>query len=68
MATKVKIELNNYDYDCGDGCCTNYGTITTVNGAELDCHNQDAATIVKQILEHLGFQVELIEKYNGQEL
>ncbi|MEK6829081.1 MAG: hypothetical protein AABY15_03060 [Nanoarchaeota archaeon] len=39
---KVKIELNNYHHTCGDGCCDNYGTITTVNGVQLECHNEDA--------------------------
>lgn len=61
---KIKIELNEYCYDCADGCCTNYGTITKVNGEELELHNQDSGTIVRQILEHLGYDVELIETYN----
>lgn len=64
---KVTIELDRYSHNCADGCCTNYGTTTTVNGEELDCHNQDAGTIVKQILEHLGYEVELKELYNGEE-
>lgn len=37
----LKINLTEYGYSCGDGCCYNYGTITTVNGVELPCHNQD---------------------------
>jgi hypothetical protein len=32
---KVKINFKEYMYQCGDGCCTEYGTITTVNGKEL---------------------------------
>lgn len=56
---KIKIELQEYSYNCGDGCCTNYGTITKVNGVDLDLHNQDTATIVRQILEHLGYEVEI---------
>lgn len=60
--SKVKIELNEYSYNCADGCCTNYGTITKVNGVELEGSNQDAGTIVTKILEHLGFEVELTEK------
>mgnify|MGYP003338018832 CR=1 FL=1 len=38
----------------------NYGTITTVNGVELPCHNQNAETILKQVLEHLGYKVEIV--------
>lgn len=56
---QIKITLTEYGYSCGDGCCYNYGTITTVNGTELPCHNQDAPTIVRQILEHLGYEVDL---------
>ena len=63
---KVKIELDKYYYNCGDGCCTNYGTITTVNGKELDLHNEDVATILQQVLTELGYEAEIIETYNGE--
>ena len=55
----IKIKLTEYNYDCADGCCTHYGTITEVNGVELPCHNQDAETILRQVLEHLGYKVEI---------
>jgi hypothetical protein len=57
--SSLKITFKEYDYHCGDGCCYNYGTITTVNGIELPTHNQDTETIVRQILEHLGYKVEV---------
>jgi hypothetical protein len=60
---KVKIELNEYNYTCGDGCCTNYGTVTKVNGEELPFHNQDVATILRGVLEKLGYEVEIEETY-----
>jgi len=66
MDKKVKIELDEYYYNCGDGCCTNYGTTTTVNGKELDLHNQDVATILQQVLTELGYEAEIIETYNGE--
>jgi len=56
---KLKIELNEYCYNCADGCCTHYGTITKVNGQELELHNDDTATILKQVLKHLGYEVEI---------
>lgn len=59
MKQKLKIELIDYTYQCADGCCTNYGTITKVNGVELELHNQDAGTILRQVLEHLGYEVEV---------
>lgn len=53
-----------YTYDCADGCCTNYGTITKVNGIQLDCQNQDTETILREILEHLGYDVEIETSYD----
>lgn len=50
----LKITFQEYGYHCGDGCCYDYGTITTVNGIQLPTHNQDPETIVRQILQHLG--------------
>jgi len=61
MEKKIKIELEEYYYNCSDGCCTNFGTITKVDGIELHFHNQDTGTIIQQILEHIGYEVELIE-------
>jgi hypothetical protein len=63
---KLKIILNEYNHKCSDGCCDHYGTITTVNNVELPCHNQDAETILKQVLEHLGYDVEIECQYNGE--
>lgn len=55
----LKVKLHEYGYSCSDGCCYNYGTITTVNDIELPCHNQDTETILRQVLEHLGYKVEI---------
>ena len=63
---KIKITLHEYAYHCGDGCCFNYGTITTVNDSQLECHNQDAETIVRQILEHLGYSVEIETTHDNE--
>ncbi len=54
---KVKITFENYNNSCGDGCCLDYGTITKVNGEELEFRNSDTETIVKGILEKLGYNV-----------
>jgi hypothetical protein len=64
---KIKIELDEYDYDCADGCCTNYGTIVTVNGEELTSQNKDVSTIIRNILSHIGYDVEVVNKFNGEE-
>ncbi len=62
----LKIKLHEYSYYCGDGCCYNYGTITTINDIELPCHNQDNATILQQVLEHLGYIVEIENTYDDE--
>lgn len=62
---KVKIELNEYNHYCADGCCNNYGTVTKVNGVEMPSHNQDAETVLKQVLEYLGFDVEMETTFNN---
>jgi hypothetical protein len=65
MKNKVKIHFSEYWYKCGDGCCDDYGTITTVNGEELEFRNEDTSTIVKGILEKLGYEVEITHDYDS---
>lgn len=64
--TTLNITLNEYHYDCADNCCTSYGTVTTVNGVELENHDEDVGSILKQVLTHLGYEVNLKETYNGK--
>jgi len=64
---KLKIELIDWDYTCGDGCCTTYGTTTIVNGVEMPSNNQDTETILRMVLEHLGYEVEIEQKYEEDE-
>ena len=61
---KLNISLTEYTYECGDDCCTNFGTVTAVNGVNLPYHNQDTQTILQQVLEHLGYEVEIESKYD----
>ena len=37
--------------------------ITNINGVDLDCHNQDTQTILQQVLEHLGYEVDITQNY-----
>ena len=62
---KLKIELIDWTYTCGDGCCTNYGTTTKVNGEEMSLINQDAPTILEMVLEHLGYDVEIEQSFEN---
>ena len=56
---ELKIKLEEYGYSCSEGCCYNYGIITTVNGVQMPLHNTDTGTILKQVLEYLGYKVEI---------
>jgi hypothetical protein len=62
----IVITLDDYCYNCSDGCCTNYGTLVKVNGVEMHFHNQDVKTILEQVLEHLGYDVEITQTDNGE--
>ena len=66
MDKTLDILLDEYNYECGDGCCTNYGIKTIVNGVEMPFHNIDTETILQQVLEHLGYKVNIEYKYNGE--
>ena len=65
---ELNITFKEFSYQCGDGCCDWYGTITTINGVELPLHNQDYQIIVEQILEYLGYKVNITTLYNGEEI
>ncbi len=57
---KVNITFQDYSYECGDKCCTDYGTITIVNGKELEIKNDLGTTpsiVIEEILKELGYEV-----------
>ena len=64
---KVTIILDDYNYQCWDWCCTNYGTITTVNWVECEYHNDDRESLVEFVLQQLWYEYEIINKYNWLE-
>ena len=56
---KLVIELNEYDYTGSSNDI--YGMVVKVNGVEMPYHNLDTSTILEEVLEHLGYEVEIIE-------
>jgi hypothetical protein len=66
---KVKITLEDWDYTCGDGCCTSYGTKLYLNNKELEHPNPDildngyvgmsVETALHAVLKKLGYEVEI---------
>lgn len=66
MKQKLKINLEEFHYTCGDGCCDMWGTIVTVNGIELPNREDDPGFILKSVLEHLGYDVEITQSEEGE--
>ena len=74
---KIKIELRNWDYTCGDGCCTDYGVSLFMDGKEMEhpdstegdyIPNQyigdDVSLALLSILTKLGYDVEITETHD----
>ena len=57
----VKIELQDWDHTCGDGCCYSWGTTITIDGVELEGGDYSSANEVMiglgPVLNHLGYNV-----------
>ena len=70
---KLKIELQDWEYTCGDGCCTSYGTRIILNGEELEHPDEeqfdnrylgtDVETALLSVLKKLGYEVEIEKTY-----
>lgn len=73
MEKKIKIKLETWNYTCGDGCCTSYGTKLYLNDKELQhpnpeiCDNgyvgEDVQTALHAVLKELGFNVKFENTY-----
>ena len=58
----MKIETEDYVWECGDGCCTQYGTYLYIDGKKLEdrefSSSGDAYLYILQ--EMLGHEVDYI--------
>jgi hypothetical protein len=62
-AKNVTITLNDWEHECADGCCYDYGTELYVNGELISTqadHNLEDA--IWNLLTHLGFKVTIEHK------
>ena len=68
--SKVKLKFKSWHYQCGDGCCDDFGTDVFVNDEIVE--NEDGLNInsdydtegtIKYILEKLGYEVEIENTY-----
>jgi hypothetical protein len=51
---KIIITKKRYDYECGDGCCSELGNTWYVDGVEV--HSSPCEdNALKALLKHLGF-------------
>lgn len=70
--SKITIELKEWDYTCGDGCCYEYGRKVLLNGEELEhpdsteenwIPNSNVGDSVgdslRAVLKKLGYSVEI---------
>ncbi|WP_296683540.1 hypothetical protein [Flavobacterium sp.] len=70
---KLKITFEDWDYECGDGCCTSYGTYISLNDERLEHPNpevldnsyvgMDVEQSLEAVLKKLGYEVEFEHKY-----
>lgn len=56
---KHKITKQSYDYECSDGCCSEYGTKWAVDGKEVYSGPLDDEAIF-HILIALGIEAEIV--------
>lgn len=46
------IELDDWDWECGDGCCSDYGTSLTINNYTITKY-ADLNTILRDVFDFL---------------
>lgn len=56
---KCEVCFQNWDYTCGDGCCSDYGTSLVINGYLITQYCNDEDSVVK-VLEFLGLNPVMI--------
>jgi len=66
MKEKLKIQLEHYTTVCTDGCCRDFGCSIKVDDVELENMNEDFGTMLTNILEHLGYEVEVNEIWTDE--
>lgn len=56
---KVIIEIEDWEYECGDGCCYDWGTILRVNGSQLIDRFDGNVYVIEGILQMLDIDYEI---------
>ena len=65
---QIKVSKRPYDYECGDGCCSEYGETWSVDGVEV-AHGPCDDNRLQQLLKHLGYNARIVnENEDGEEI
>jgi hypothetical protein len=57
---KIHIEMKDWIFKCGDGCCFDSGVDIYVNGNQLDeGYADNTENALRAVLEHLGYEVDI---------
>lgn len=57
----MKIELKPWNYECGDGCCSESGVDVYVDGVYITDHGEMEHILIRSLLDHLGYkEIEII--------
>lgn len=58
--SELKVEVKDWSYTCGDGCCYTYGTEIYINDKLVSRGDYNSIEIIlKDVLENLGHKVEI---------
>lgn len=63
IPNQLNIELNEFDYTGSSNDI--YGMEVKVNGELMPLNNMDTATILQQVLEHLGYKVTIAQSLDN---
>ncbi|HWL22285.1 MAG TPA: hypothetical protein VNR38_00795 [Ureibacillus sp.] len=55
---KLKVTFEEWDYECGDGCCYEWGRAVYIDGEHIHNHADSDQAII-EVLQHLGYEVEV---------
>lgn len=56
---KITLATQDWHWQCGDGCCDEYGQRLFVDGKQLDADiYMNAHDAIEKVLIHLGYEVE----------
>jgi hypothetical protein len=62
---KHKIRIVEWEWECGDRCCTDYGTNVFIDDIQLEGTETLTSDILEKVLRHFKIECEIEEDYEG---